>query len=297
MRVKFWGVRSGLAAPGRATLGVGGNTPCIEVRTATNALLVLDAGIGLHWLGRTLLAGPHGRGQGETTIFLSRTHWDHIQGIPFFIPAFLPGNRINIHGAGLSNRTKSMTLRAILEGQMSESYSPIVSLTNMPSIRNVSDVTPGKPIEVGGVTVLPRVVLRDGQDAESIAYRIEEEGRALVYVSDVEYAKGEPDPEIVAFAKDASLLVHEAYFTEDEQRKATEGRGADPLRSPHHATFGEATELALRAGAKRLFYSQHHPDHDDATIEKAVLAEREKVKKRGSSLEVETAREGIELVV
>src|SRR5579872_4028117 len=222
MRVKFWGVRSGLASPGRATLGVGGNTPCIEIRTATNALLVLDAGIGLHWLGRTLLAGPHGRGQGETTIFLSRTHWDHIQGIPFFIPAFLPGNRVNIHGAGLSNRTKSMTLRAILEGQMSESYSPIVSLSNMPSIRNVTDIAPGKALEVGGVTIMPRVVLRANDDAESIAYRLEEDGRALVYVSDVEYPNGEPDPEIVTFAKDASLLIHEAYFTDDERRAARE---------------------------------------------------------------------------
>src|SRR5205823_3119025 len=107
MRVKFWGVRGSVSSPGRSTLGVGGNTPCIEVRTATNALVVLDAGIGLCWLGRSLLAGPHGRGQGETTILLSRTHWDHIQGIPFFVPAFLPGNKTHIYGAALSGRARS----------------------------------------------------------------------------------------------------------------------------------------------------------------------------------------------
>jgi phosphoribosyl 1,2-cyclic phosphodiesterase len=150
MRAKFWGVRGSVSSPSRSTMGVGGNTPCIEVRTATNALIVLDAGIGLCWLGRSLLAGPHGRGQGETTLFLSRTHWDHIQGIPFFVPAFLPGNKTHIYGAALDGRAKSMTLRAILEGQMREAYSPIVSLTNMPSITSVRDVIAGQTVEVGG---------------------------------------------------------------------------------------------------------------------------------------------------
>src|SRR5438105_12792363 len=104
MRVKFWGVRGSLTAPSADMIDTGGNTACIEVRTATGALLVLDAGIGLYWLGRSLLTQAYGRGQGEATIFLSRTHWDHIQGIPFFVPAHLPGNKIHIYGRGYAGR-------------------------------------------------------------------------------------------------------------------------------------------------------------------------------------------------
>src|SRR5262245_5392498 len=205
MRAKFWGVRGSVASPSRSTMGVGGNTPCIEVRTATNALVVLDAGIGLVWLGRSLLAGPHGRGQGETTMFLSRTHWDNIQGIPFFVPAFLPGNKTHIYGAALAGRSKSMTLRAILEGQMRESYSPIVSLSNMPSITSVRDVIAGQTVEVGGVVVRPHLIAGQADETPSIAYRVEEEGRSLVYVSYVEYPRGGPDAATVEFARGADL--------------------------------------------------------------------------------------------
>ncbi len=294
MRIKFWGVRGTIAAPGRSTLGVGGNTPCIEVRTATNALIVLDAGIGLCWLGRSLLPGPHGRGQGETTIFLSRTHWDHIQGIPFFVPAFLKGNKIHIHGAALAGPAKKMDLHAILEGQMREAYSPIVTLGNMPSITSVRDVVPGQAIELGGATVLSHALERAGDDAASIAYRVEEDGRSLVYLSEVSYARGVPDAATVAFAKDADIVIHEAYYTADER----DGKAGPPtLRQPRHATFGEATELAVRAGAKRLFYSHHHPDHDDELIARAVEGERKTLHASGSRLEVETAREGVELAV
>lgn len=293
MRAKFWGVRGSVSSPSRATMGVGGNTPCIEVRAATNALVVLDAGIGLCWLGRSLLAGPHGRGQGETTLLLTRTHWDHIQGIPFFVPAFLPGNKTHIYGAALDGRAKSMTLRAILEGQMREAYSPIVSLSNMPSITSIKDVIPGQTIEVGGLVVRPHVMKHEGDETASIGYRVEEDGRSLVYISDVSYARGIPDPETVEFAKGADLLVHEAYYTDDERRSPR----PDPptLQRGRHATFSEATELALRAGVKKLFYSHHHPDRTDEEVARAVEAERARVRERGGRLEVDTAREGVEV--
>lgn len=294
MRIKFWGVRGTIAAPTRHALGVGGNTSCLEVRTGSNALIVIDAGIGLCWLGRSLLPGPHGRGQGETTILLSRTHWDHIQGIPFFVPAFLPGNKIHIYGAALSGRTKSMTLRAILEGQMREAYSPIVTLGNMPSITSVRDVIPGQTIEIGGALVRPHIMKHEGDDAPSIAYRVEEDGKSLVYISDVEYARGLPDPATVEFAKDASILVHEAYYMGDER---TTRPGPPTLRQPRHASFADATGLALRSGAKRLFFSHHHPDHTDEEIARAVDAERKRVREQGSRLDVDTAREGVELAV
>lgn len=292
MRVKFWGVRSAIAAPGKKTVDVGGNTPCVEVRSASGALIVIDAGIGLYWLGRSLLAGPHGRGQGEVTLLLTRTHWDRIQGIPFFVPAFLPGNKVHIHGSPHGGRD----LRSILEGQMRESYSPIVSLSNMPSVASVHDISTEKPFTVGGVSIRAHVARHDGDQAVSIAYRLEEEGRALVHVTDVEYAKGVPSPEIVEFAKGCELLVHESFYTDEERRR---GVGAilaamPPVARIGHATFGEATELALRSGAKRLLYTHHHPDRDDAAIQAAVEGERARLTARKSDLAVDTAREGVE---
>jgi phosphoribosyl 1,2-cyclic phosphodiesterase len=242
-----------------------------------------------------LLAGPHGRGQGEVTILLARTHWDHIQGIPFFVPAFLPGNKVHIHGGPHSGHD----LRSILEGQMRESYSPLVSLSNMPSVASIHDVDPGKPIQAGSVAIRGHVIRHEKEQAVSIAYRLEEDGRSLVYVTDVEYPKGVPSAETVAFAKDADLLVHEAFFTDDERRRGSGGMmAAGPLAArTGHATFGEATELALRANAKRLLYTHHHPDRDDKAIQDSVDGERARVASRKSNLVVDTAREGIELTV
>jgi phosphoribosyl 1,2-cyclic phosphodiesterase len=297
MRIKFWGVRGGLAAPGDSTQDVGGNTSCIEVRTATGALIILDAGIGLYWLGRSLLAGPHGRGQGETTLFLSRTHWDHISGIPFFVPAFLPGNKVHVHGSPHVTRTKTLSLRNILEGQMNEVYSPIASLTNMPSMASVEDVGSGKSIEVGGAVVRSRFMTRTGDAAVSVAYRIEEDGRSLVYVTDVDYPESGPDAETVAFARGADLLIHEAFYTQDERRKGASVAATPVLEKHGHATFAEATELALRANVKSLLYTHHHPDRTDVAIGAAVEGERATVRARGSKLPVDTAREGVEMPV
>ena len=156
------------------------------------------------------------------------------------------------------------------------------------------DVVPGQAIEIGGATVRSHALERAGDDAASIAYRVEEEGRSLVYLSEVSYPRGVPDAGTVAFAKDADIVIHEAYYTADER----DGKAGPPtLRQPRHATFGEATELAIRAGAKRLFYSHHHPDHDDELIARAVEGERKNLHASGSRLEVETAREGVELAV
>jgi phosphoribosyl 1,2-cyclic phosphodiesterase len=295
MRIRFWGVRGGVASPGKGTADVGGNTSCVEVRASSGALIVLDAGIGLYWLGRSLLAGPHGRGQGEVTIFLARTHWDHIQGIPFFVPAFLPGNKVHIHGGAHAGHD----LRSILEGQMREAYSPIVSLANMPSVASVHDIAPGKVLEAGGVTVRCHLTKHEKHQAVSVAYRLEEEGRSLVYVTDVEYPKGVPPAETVAFARDCDLLVHEAFYTDDERRRGEGGivSACPPISRLGHATFGEATELALRANAKKLLYSHHHPDRDDDAILRAVDGERVRVVARKASLVVDTAREGVELSV
>lgn len=287
MRVRFWGVRGALAATGAGAQGVGGNTPCVEVRDdEDDALVILDAGMGLYWLGKSLLAGPHGRGKGEATLLLSHTHWDHIQGFPFFVPFYLPGNRFAVWGGG------GHDIAAVLEGQLDSTYSPIVSVANMGATIRVGRIEDAGELSVGPIAVRHA---RLGNGAHDVTgYRLEEGGRSLVYLCEVEHRDG-PAPEALALARGADVLIHEAYYT-DEELPLAEGL-AGPLapRAQGHSSHARAVDLALAAGARRLLFFYHHPDHDDATIEAAVARARERARARGATLEVDAAREGTEL--
>lgn len=296
MRVRFWGVRGALATTEATSQGVGGNTPCVEVRDDHDALVVLDAGIGLYWLGRSLLAGPHGRGKGEVTVLLSHTHWDHIQGFPFFVPAYIAGNTVSIWGGVTPH------LESILEGQLNPVYSPIVSLANMGATIQVRQLEHQEgEIAVGDLRIRHARLHNGSHDC--VGYRIEEGGRTLCYVAEVEHKDGVLDPEVVDLARGADILLHEAYFTNEELAEARAGRPRPGLAGPSapspqgHSSFEQATELALAAGAKRLYYFYHHPDHDDATIDAAVARERARVAERGADLVVDAAREGTEITL
>lgn len=279
-----------MAAPVGATQGYGGNTPCVEVRGADGALIALDAGMGLYWLGRSLLAGPHGRGKGELTLLLSHTHWDHIQGFPFFVPAFIPGNRMAVWGGGVDH------LEPILEGQMNPTYSPLVSLSNLGAQVEFGELGTHPTMTVGGVTIT-HLTYPSGPH-QIVGYRLEEGGRSLCYLPEVEHPSGEPTPALVEFARGADILVHEAYYTTEELAQgglSLAGRSGPPAGG--HTSFREATEFGLAAGVGKMYYFYHHPDHDDGTIEAAVAAERARLRVRGAELDVEAAREGVEFEV
>ncbi len=290
MRVRFWGVRGAIAATQASAQGIGGNTPCVEVRGASGELVVLDAGIGLYWLGRGLLAGPHGRGQGRVSILLSHTHWDHIQGFPFFVPNYIPGNEVHLWG-GVSPH-----LENILEGQLSPVYSPIASLTNMGAsieIHRIED--PAWTHDLGGLRLRHAVVHNGSHDC--MAYRIDEPatGASVCYVAEANH-DDRPTREVVELARGVDLLVHEAYYTNAEaQGRRVSLAGPSAPAPSGHSCHAEAVDAALAAGARRLLFFYHHPDHDDATIEAAVEAERARVAALGATLAIDAAREGLEL--
>ena len=138
MRIKFWGVRGSIPAPGPDTIRYGGNTSCVSIHTASGKLVIIDMGTGLMHLGNAMLAGDHGKGAGKAAILLSHAHWDHIQGFPFFVPLYVPGNTFRIHGGAKS----SPMLEGILEGQMAPQYFPVQTLKNMgASISGLGPVT------------------------------------------------------------------------------------------------------------------------------------------------------------
>lgn len=285
MRVRFWGVRGGLAATGAESLGAGGNTPCVEVRDSRNGLLVLDAGIGLYWLGKALLAGPHGRGRGQVTLLLSHTHWDHIQGFPFFVPAFIPGNQLQVWGGGAGH------IQYLLEGQLNPTYSPLVSLQNLAAAVQARQLERGQELKVGTLTVR-HAALQAGPERVT-AYRIEEGGRSFCYVPRASHPPGGVDPTFLELARGADLLVHEAFYTEEEKRSG--GRSlaglAGPV-APHHPSHEQAGDAAVAAGVKQLLYFYHHPDRTDAELEAIVARERKRL-----GLPLDVAREGTQLEV
>jgi len=252
MELTFWGVRGSIPAPGPGTVRYGGNTSCVSLRTSEGKLIVLDCGTGARNLGMSLLDGPFGRGKGQASILLSHAHWDHIQGFPFFVPLYIAGNTFNIFGGGKS----SSMLEGILEGQMAPQYFPVQTLKNMGATIEIVAVAEGTPFTVEGC----RVVARTNPHGRSgaLAFRIESEGRAVVYASDAGYGdSGPPEPSIDLY-RDADLLIHDSTYTPEDRRRYPE-RGFSSIE--------DAVLCAARARVKKLVLFHYDQDYSDADVD------------------------------
>jgi len=275
MELTFWGVRGGIPVPGPKTTGIGGDTVCLDITDSdcdgnATCRAVLDAGTGITHLGRSLLAGPAGKGSGDIHIFLTHTHWDHIQGFPYFIPAFIPGNRVTFWGRAVSDRSVS----DLLEGQMRAEYNPIFALKNMGSTITVNEIG-SSPVEFGPFTM--KTILLPHKGTASLGFRISDGKRDVAFLGDLEYTDGSIPDDIVAFASGADLLIHDA--------------GELDLASVDSHL---ALQLAERTGVKRLLFTHFAPWHTDKDVARLIAA----VKKRApSTLGVEAAHQGLRVTV
>jgi len=283
MRVKFWGVRGSIPAPGPETNRYGGNTSCVSITTDRDELFIIDMGTGVMHLGIELMAGTFGNGGGKATVFLSHAHWDHIQGFPFFPPIFVPGNAFDVYG----NARSSGRLEAILEGQMNPHFSPIYTLKNLGSNIVFHGVHPGESFPVDGVTV---DALENPHGATtSLAYRFEENGRVFIYASDVGYPQSGPTKEAVSFYQDADVLLHDCTYTPEEQ----EGR-----RERGFSSYADAAAAAVAASVKHLVMFHYDQDYSDDTVDELQAACRKQLDNGGgSSINLTAAAEGTEIVV
>ncbi|HXH21322.1 MAG TPA: MBL fold metallo-hydrolase [Dehalococcoidia bacterium] len=252
MKATLWGTRGSLAAPGPETVGYGGNTACVEVRSRGGATLVLDAGTGIRRLGLALASE-----EGRIDILLSHLHVDHIQGLGFFAPLFQPGRVIHIWGPP----STTMNLRMRLGRYLSPPLFP-VPLRELPSDITLHDV-PLQPFEIEGLRVCADLVCHPGS---SVGYRIEEAGKALTYIPDHEPAlgarvfPGRPDwISGYALALGADLLIHDAQYT-DEEYLARIGWG--------HSSMTQAIQFAIAAEVRRLVGFHHDPDHSDDMLDR-----------------------------
>jgi phosphoribosyl 1,2-cyclic phosphodiesterase len=249
MKVTFWGVRGSVPTPGPETARIGGNTPCVEVRTPDGDLLILDAGTGIRPLGLALLRQSSERIVGH--IFLSHTHWDHIQGLPFFDPARGRGNRFTILGEKRVNER----LEHVLAGQYLDTYLPF-SLSEMEADLLIKEIQDGETVVIGEHTLV--TARRLAHPGGVFAYRIDWRDVAIVYATDLRHFSGLLDERLVELAQNADLLIHDAQFLSDEE-----------VRYPHwgHSTWIEAIQAAEAAEVGRLAFFHYSPSASDDALE------------------------------
>jgi phosphoribosyl 1,2-cyclic phosphodiesterase len=245
MKVTFYGTRGSISVPEKNCSEFGGNTACVLLRFESGRVAILDAGTGLRKLGNDLLAESHGQFE-NIFIGLSHTHWDHIQGFPFFKPAYDPRRHFTLamYGRGRG----SASLASAFETQMQQDYFP-VPLEKMGA--GVTFWQPEVPrFSTNGIQVLASAHNHPGG---AFGYRITEGAASVVYCTDVEYLDG-IDPEVVALARGADLLIHDAQFTAEELQQK---------RGWGHSSWEQAVAVAQQAGVKRLALFHHDPEHDD----------------------------------
>jgi phosphoribosyl 1,2-cyclic phosphodiesterase len=272
MKVKFYGTRGSIPVSDQAFLEFGGNTTSIKITRDNGRVAILDAGSGIRKLGKDiLLEDLH---QNDLFIAFSHFHWDHIQGFPFFEPAYDPDMIINILALGKNREITN--LKGIFKGQMEAQYFP-VPLNSMGAKFNFLQVNRNKLIINDAVIR----VIKQNHPGGSYGYRMEDNGKSLVILTDIEHGDNVL-PEIVEFCKNADLLIHEAQYT-DKELAAHRGWG--------HSSHTQAIEVAEKAGVKKLVMTHHNPDHEDAFLTKL---ERECQKRLPNCL---LAREKMEIVV
>lgn len=252
MLIRCWGARGSIPVSGPEYLRYGGDTPCLEVRTADGRVVIVDAGSGIRKLGNRLLA----EGQNDYTMIFTHAHWDHIMGFPFFKPIYRPQTRLTIYGCPLAQHS----VRDMISAVMNPPNFPV----------NFNDITAqvtyhhecAETFNVGSMTVKPIAISHPNQ---GLGYRFEEGGRAFVFLTDNEFTYdhqgGRSYEEYLAFCRGADLLIHDAEYLPEEYEQ-TRGWG--------HSVFTDALRLALEAEAGRFALFHHNQERTDGELDMMV---------------------------
>lgn len=288
MRLRFWGTRGSCPTPGPTTVRYGGNTTCLEVRTDDDHLIILDAGTGIRELGRSLVGAAGGQPiQGD--VFFSHAHWDHIQGLPFFTPAFQAGNHFRLFGSPGLLRSLELVLR--------QQMSPVVFPVNFDALHARMEFREMQAHRYQENDVVVRTI-NVRHPGGALGFRVQPvqaSDRSLVFIPDNELdrfgdqADDAPTRQaLVEFARGARVLVHDAMYT-----------GAEYMdhRGWGHSSYRDAVEFAIEAEVETLVLFHHDPERTDDNLQEQLELCRQMVRERGGSVMVVAAAEGMEVPI
>ncbi|MBL7994920.1 MBL fold metallo-hydrolase [bacterium] len=302
MKVKFWGVRGSYPVPGISTNKYGGNTPCIEVRLNNGQLIIIDAGTGIRMLGQELINNGFGSGKGRADILISHTHWDHIQGFPFFKPLFIDGNQFTIH----ARPSNHLHLKEIISYQNKDCYLPI-PFNAVKANLDFVEIDADQKFRIGDAVVK---TFKLNHPNIAIGYRIEADGKVFAVVSDTapfenvligeqfipkppstlteeeERTLGELQFKLNSVLEDVDFMVYDTFFQVNEY-----------VKNPHwgHSTPEHGIDLCLESGVPRMALFHHAPGNTDEILD--GMQNYYRLKSKETHVEVIVAREGEEIIL
>jgi phosphoribosyl 1,2-cyclic phosphodiesterase len=307
MRVRFWGVRGSLPVPGARTVRYGGNTSCVEVTSASGTRIIIDGGTGIRRLGKELMRAEFESGKGQAHILVSHTHWDHIQGLPFFAPFYREGNRLFVY----ARQRDDQNLRSVFASQADAPFFPVPfdhTRANV-SFRELHD---GAEFEIEDVRVSSA---RLNHPHIATAYALEADGARVAYIADTapfsdilfgqEFLSGPTSRHarlgkadkaklramataVVRLCEGADLVIYDTMYTADEYRQF-----------PHfgHSRPSDAIAVCSDAGSQKLALFHHAPDRSDADVDVMLEGARGQAKTLAKKLDIVAAFEGLDLLL
>ncbi len=275
MIITFWGTRGSIPVPGKDTVKYGGNTTCVTIEIDDGSFIILDAGTGIKKVGSYLLK----KKINEISLFLTHSHWDHIQGFPFFVPAYIKGFRIDVYGA---SPTYDRFMK-IFSGQMKTLYFPV-------DFKNLSSIITYKKILKKG-TVINNIkvsAMKTLHPLETHAFKFEKNGKRFVFMTDneldIKSLTKEQYEEFIKFVSNSDVLIHDAQYAREEYERYV-GWG--------HSTWQKVVEFANEANVKKVYLTHHDPDKTDEQLD----ALENKAKDYSKSSEVFLAKEGFSIEI
>ncbi len=296
MRLKFWGVRGSIPSPGEATMRYGGNTTCIEIRTDASELIILDGGTGIFPLSQTLL----GELPVTAHIFNTHSHWDHVQGLPFFIPNFIPGNSVRLYGA--FDPISGEGPERIMNVQMQYSYFPVRE-AELKCHFEYHALQPNEVVSIGTATTVTPILLN--HPVINLGYRVDSNGTSIFFTGDHEphfniYEPGDDGYDeyqglieyqrqsIIGAIRGVDVIVADSAYTREEY-PSRKGWG--------HGTFDSSIQLAKDAAARILYCTHHEPARSDDELERVFAEAVSRHAAEAGEIEILLAREGDGVVI